>query len=120
MGLLRAQPVLVGQIVGAILSVAIAFGAPIDDAQKAALIGLVVVLATLFIHQAVVSPATVIDVAGKAAMQTAETLSGPTAGAVGTVTKTGTKVVTGVVNDVVKSVGGLVGTLAGEVKNEAA
>lgn len=118
MRLLRAQPVLIGQLAGAVLGVAIAYGAPIDDAQKAALVGLVVILATLFIHQSVISPATAIDLAGKAAMQTAENLDGPAAGAVGTVTKKGTKVVTDVVNDVVGSVGGLVGSLAGEVTHD--
>jgi hypothetical protein len=102
--LLARQPTIVTTVVTAAVGLAIAYGAPIPADAKAPLIALLVALATAFLHQAVVSPATVTEVA----RQTAESLSGPTAGAVGSVTARGEDVV----DTVVSSVGGLVGALA--------
>lgn len=110
--LLAVQPVLIGQVIGAILGVAIAFGAPIDDGQKAALIGLVVVFATLFIHQSVAAPATVIAAVTDAATKTAEKLTTTTVGAAGKIIPAGEGVVTGVVGEVLNGVGGLVSSVA--------
>lgn len=102
--LLGVQPVLVTTVITAAVSLAVAYGAPIPVDAKAPLIALLVALATAFLHQTVTSPATVVEVA----RQTAESLSGPTAGAPGTVTKKGEDLI----NTVVSGVGGLVGSLA--------
>lgn len=111
--LLRIQPVLIGQAVGAVIALAVAYGAPIDDGQKAAIIGVVVVLATVFIHQSVASPSTVATAVSEAATKTAAQLTTSTVGAAGNVTAAGTNVVSGVVNEVLDGVGGVVGRLTG-------
>lgn len=110
--LLGAQPVLITTVVTAAVGLAVAYGAPIPPDAKAPLIALLVALATVFVHQSVVSPATVVEVAGRAAAQTAEALGTTTVGAVGSITDKGTAVVVDTVDRVVNEVGGLVGALA--------
>lgn len=102
--LLALQPVLTTAVITAIVDLAVAYGAPIPPGAKAPIITIITALATAFVHQSVAAPATVVEVARK----TAESLSGPSAGAVGTVTKAGQNVV----DTVVSEVGGLVGGLA--------
>lgn len=102
--LLATQPLIVNTAVTAAVTLAIAYGAPIPPEAKAPLISLIVALALAVAHQTVATPATVVEVA----RQTAESLSGPAAGAVGTVTKKGEEVI----DTVVSGVGGLVGSLA--------
>jgi hypothetical protein len=102
--LLAVQPVIVTTVVTAAVSLAVAYGAPIPPDAKAPLIALLVALATALVHQTVTAPATLTEVARK----TAESLSGPSAGAVGTVTKAGEDIV----DTVVSEVGGLAAGLA--------
>ena len=111
-GLFAHQPTIVTTVVTAAVGLAVAYGAPIPADAKAPLIALLVALATAFLHQTVTSPATVVEVA----RQTAEALSGPSAGAVGTVTRKGEQVVDSVVADV----GGLVSVLAPKLAGEPA
>lgn len=113
--LLALQPLLTTAVLAAAVDLAVAYGAPIPPGAKAPIITIVTALATLFVHQAVVSPATVVDVAGRAATQTVEGLGGSTVGAVGTITDHGAQVVTDTVDRVVGEVGGLVGALAPQV-----
>lgn len=111
-GLLARQPTIITTVVTAAVGLAIGYGAPIPPEAKAPLIALIVALATAFLHQSVVSPATAAAAVEVAATRTAEQLTTTTVGAAGTVTEAAGNVVTGVVNEVVSGVGGLVGALA--------
>lgn len=112
-GLLARQPTIVTTVVTGAVSLAIAYGLPIPPEAKAPLIGLLVALATAFLHQTVVAPATVADVATRAATKTVEQLTTTTVGGAGKITEAGGNVRDGVVNEVLQDVGGLVGKLAG-------
>lgn len=107
-GLLARQPLLINSVITAAVGLAIAYGAPIPPEAKAPLISLLVALALAVTHQSVASPATVVQVA----KDTVQSLSGPTAGAVGTVTAKGAELI----DTVVSEVGGLVGALAPKAK----
>lgn len=104
MKILRSEPVLVVALVQAALVLAAAFGLHLSAEQIAAAVGFFSAVLAVVVRQAVASPATVVEVA----RQTAEALSGPSAGAVGTVTAKGEEIV----DTVVSGVGGLVGALA--------
>ena len=104
MSLLRSEPVLIVALLQAALVLGGAFGLHMTAEQITAIVGFFSALLAVVIRQAVASPATVVDVARK----TAEALSGPTAGAVGTVTAKGAAVV----DTVVSEVGGLIPRLA--------
>lgn len=110
--LFAASPVLVGQLIGAILGLGITFGLPITDAQKGALVGLVVILDTMFMFSSVVSPKTASALVKDAATQTAAELTTATVGAKTVVTDAAQEVVNTVADTVFDSVGGLAGSLA--------
>lgn len=102
--LFSIQPLLTTAVLTAMVDLAVAYGAPIPSTAKAPIVTILTALAVLLVHQTVLPPAAVVEVARK----TAESLSGPAAGAVGTVTARGEDVI----DTVVSEVGGLVGTLA--------
>lgn len=110
--LLRSEPaVFVGALQAAIV-LAVAFGLDVTPEQVAAVTAFAAAVFALFLRQTVASPATIVDVAGKAATQTAEALDGPTVGAIGTVTRKAEPIITDTVDRVVGELGGLVGVLA--------
>lgn len=109
---LGRQPVLVGQFVGAVISLLVVFGAPIDAETKTAIVGLIQIGFALISTSATASAATVAVVAEKAATQTAERLNRNTAGNTGGITSVGKTIVRDVV-------GGVLGELGGAVKRFA-
>lgn len=102
--LLSVQPLLTAAFITALVDLAVAYGAPIPPGAKAPIVTIITGLGLLFVHQTVTSPAGVVEVARR----TTEALSGPAAGAVGTVTSRGEDVI----DTVVGSAGGLVSALA--------
>lgn len=106
--LLSVQPLLTTAVITAAVDLAIAYGAPIPPGAKVPIITLITALATALVHQSVASPATVVQVA----KDTVQSLSGPSAGAVGTVTAKGAELI----DTVVSEVGGLLPNLAPRAK----
>lgn len=106
--LLSIQPLLTTVFLTAVVDLAVAYGAPIPPGAKAPIITIITALATALAHQTVSSPATVVQVA----KDTVESLSGPTAGAVGTVTARGAEII----DTVVSEVGGLMSKVAPKAK----
>lgn len=102
---LANESVLVLGLVSAVLAAA---GA--GEAVTAIALAAVPLVLAVLVREVTTSPATVVEVARR----TAESLSGPSAGAVGTVTGKGQQVI----NDVVSGVGGLVGKLAPKLGDE--
>lgn len=102
--LLATEPALLLGFVQAAIALAVAFGAGFTPGQVGAITAFVAALLALALRQTVVAPTGLTEVARK----TAEALSGPSAGAVGTVTKNGEEII----NTVVSEVGGLAGGLA--------
>jgi hypothetical protein len=110
--LFALQPLLTTAFIAALVDLAVAYGAPIPPGAKAPIITIVTALATVLVHQSVVSPATLADAVTGAATRTATQLTTTTVGAVGSVTAAGEGVVTGVVGEVLNGIGGLAGPAA--------
>lgn len=102
--LLATEPALTLGLLQTAIALAVAFGLNLEPGQVGAITAFAAAFLALVLRQVVVAPSTVVEIA----RQTAETLSGPTAGAVGTVTKNGEKII----DTVVSGVGGLVPALA--------
>lgn len=93
-------------VLGVVSAFCVAAGFKEDTTAVA--VAIVPLILAVLVRMATSSPSTV----AKVAYDTAESLSGPSAGAVGTVTKRGTEII----DSVVSGVGGLVGALAPKAK----
>lgn len=106
--LLSSEPALFLGLLQAAVALAVSFGLDLSPEQVGALMAFSAALLAVVLRQTVVSATGLVQVA----KNTAESLSGPSAGAVGTVTAKGAEIV----DTVVSEVGGLLPKLAPKAK----
>jgi len=119
--ILANQPVVLGNLVGAVIGFAVAVGLPVAPEVKTALVGLVVAVATLFTSQSVISPAAAVALVKDSTTATAAALNPLTAGPPGEVTPGGAAVADHVTADTAAKVEGPAGTaMRGVLADEGA
>ena len=102
--LLRSEPALIIGLVQAALALAVAFGLNLSPGQVGAVTAFAAAVLALVVRQAVVSPASALDIGHDVARK----LDGALTGGAGILTSPGEAVV----HEVVGAVGGLAGALA--------